>query len=76
MKLLVVGDFHGKFPKKIKSLVKKEKIDLVISIGDYLAFTYRKLWFKHCYGNDIDLWEIIGKKKFKELESGFWEEAS
>ena len=68
MKLLVIGDFHGKFNfRKFDKIVKKEKIDLVISIGDYIPFFYRKLWFKHCYGKDAELWEFIGKKKFKKL---------
>lgn len=67
MKLLVIGDFHGKFPKKFETLIKKEKIDLVVSLGDYPPFHYRKLWFKHCYGKDVELWEIIGKKKHKKL---------
>lgn len=67
MKLLVIGDFHGKFPKKFETLIKKEKIDLVVSNGDYFPFGYRKLWFKHCYGTDLELWEVIGKKKYKEL---------
>jgi len=67
MKLLVIGDFHGKFPKKFETLIKKEKIDLVISLGDYPPFHYRKLWFKHCYGKDVELWEVIGKAKYKKL---------
>lgn len=67
MRILVVGDFHGKFPKKFENLIKKEKIDLVISVGDYPPFHYRKLWFKHCYGKEIELWEIIGKQKYRKL---------
>lgn len=67
MKILIVGDFHGKLPKKFETLIKKEKIDLVVSLGDYPPFHYRKLWFKHCYRKEIELWEIIGKKKYKEL---------
>lgn len=67
MKLLVIGDFHGKFPKKFETLIKKEKIDLVVSLGDYPPFHYRKLWFKHCYGKDVELWEFIGKAKYKKL---------
>tara|TARA_Y100000310_G_scaffold340502_1_gene436481 strand:+ start:1218 stop:2075 length:858 start_codon:yes stop_codon:yes gene_type:complete len=67
MKLLVVGDFHGSFPKKFETIIKKEKIDLVVSNGDYPPFHYRKLWFKHCYGKDVELWEVIGKKKYKEI---------
>lgn len=67
MRILAIGDFHGSFPKKFNSLVKKEKIDLVVSNGDYPPFSYRKLWFKNCYGTDKELWMFIGKKKYKKL---------
>jgi len=67
MKFLIVGDFHGKFPKKFEKLIDKEKIDLVVSLGDFPPFAYRKLWFKHCYGKDKELWEVIGKKKYNQL---------
>ena len=67
MKILVIGDFHGEFPKKFERIIKKEKIELVVSLGDYPPFHYRKLWFKHCYGKEVELWEVIGKKKYKEL---------
>jgi len=67
MKILAIGDYHGTFPSKFKNIIKKEKIDLIVSIGDYLPFHYRKLWFKHCYGKDVELWEIIGKKKYRKL---------
>jgi len=66
MKLLAIGDFHGRFPKKILKIIKKEKIDALLSNGDYLPFYYRKLWFKYCYGKDTELWEVIGKNKLKE----------
>ena len=67
MKLLVCGDFHGRFPKKLLQVIKKEKIDALISNGDYASFFYRDLWFKHCYEKDVQLWQIVGKKKFKEI---------
>jgi len=67
MKILVVGDFHGEFPSKFNKIINKEKMDLVVSLGDYPPFHYRKLWFKHCYGKDVELWEIIGKSKYKKL---------
>ena len=67
MKLLVVGDFHGTFPSKFNDIIRKEKIDLVVSNGDYFPFHYRKLWFKHCYGTSVELWEVVGKRKYKEL---------
>lgn len=67
MKILAIGDFHGTFPKKFEKIIKKEKIDLVVSNGDYFPFHYRKLWFKHCYGTNKELWEVIGKAKYKKL---------
>jgi len=67
MKILAIGDFHGKLPKKFKTIIKKEHIDAIIDIGDHNPFKYRKLWFKHCYRKDIEIWEVIGKKKTKQL---------
>lgn len=67
MRILAIGDFHGTFPKKFYKIIDKEKVDVVISLGDYPPFHYRKLWFKHCYGKDIQLWEVIKKKKAKQL---------
>ncbi len=67
MKLLAIGDFHGTFPDKFKRLIKKEKIDLVVSNGDFFPFIYRDLWFKYCYRTDMQLWEAIGKKKTRDL---------
>ncbi len=66
-KILFVGDFHGTFPSKFNQLIEEEKIDLVVSNGDYFPFYYRKLWFKHCFGQENYLWEVIGKKKYKTL---------
>ncbi len=65
MKILAIGDFHGTFPNKFYNIIDNEKVDFVISLGDYPPFHYRKLWFKHCYGKEVELWEIIGKKKYK-----------
>jgi Icc-related predicted phosphoesterase len=65
MKILAIGDFHGKFPMKLRKRIKKENPDLIISIGDYFPFFNRKLFFKYSYATDIRLWEILGKKKVK-----------
>ncbi|MBI2631851.1 metallophosphoesterase [Candidatus Pacearchaeota archaeon] len=67
MKILVLGDFHGTFLGKFKNIIKKEKIDLLISNGDYFPFHYRKLWFKYCYESLQPLWKFIGKKKYKKI---------
>jgi Icc-related predicted phosphoesterase len=67
VKILVIGDFHGKFPKKLKDIIKKEKINLVVSTGDYSQFSLGKLFFKHVYGKeDVELWEFIGKERYKQ----------
>ncbi len=67
MKIIVIGDFHGKLSQKLLNRIKKEKPDIVISLGDYFPFHYREIWFKYCYGKQTNLWEIIGKKKYKEI---------
>lgn len=68
MKILAVGDFEGKFPKKFEDIIKKEKIDIVLANGDYCTFSLRKEFFEHVYANPFapELWEIVGKKKYKE----------
>ncbi len=66
MKLLVLGDFHGEFPKKFIKIIKKNKIDLIVSTGDYMTFSLRKTFFKHSYNTDLNLWNIVGKKKYKK----------
>ena len=67
MRLVVVGDFHGKLHSKIIRIIKRNKVDLILSIGDYLPFSYRKLWFKYCYVSRKPLWTFIGKSEYKKL---------
>src|SRR3989344_1427663 len=43
MKLLVVGDFQGIFPEKMKKEIKKEEFDVVVAVGDYAGLSdFRK----------------------------------
>src|SRR3989338_1864421 len=71
MKIIAVGDFHGKFPKKFMDRIKKEHADLIVSAGDFAdTFDLRDLVFKHWNElgkEDIDLEKIIGKKKYMFL---------
>jgi Icc-related predicted phosphoesterase len=67
MKALIIGDFHGNFPKKFFKIIKKEKINLIVSTGDFCPFTARKIFFKYCWRQGRELHEVIGKKKTKEL---------
>ena len=68
MKILALGDFHGQFPKKFYKIIKKEHPDIIVSNGDYMTFSLRKIFFKRVYVNqeEVQLWDIIGKKKYKE----------
>src|SRR3989344_4139806 len=69
MKILAMGDFHGAFPKKFYKIIKKEKIDLVVSNGDYPKFSLGKLYWKYVYPKRKEgknLWDYISKKKYKE----------
>jgi len=65
MKILVIGDFHGKFLSKLNNLTKK--VDLVVSLGDYPSWSLKKEFFQYCYKKkDVQLWEKVGKKRYKE----------
>ncbi len=47
MKILVIGDLHGEFPENVKEVINKEKIDLILSTGDFANFdNYRKIKFE------------------------------
>lgn len=66
MKILAIGDFHGKFPEKLKKRIVKEKADLIISVGDHPDTSkLRTLEFKHW--DKLTKWgdfeKIVGKKR-------------
>jgi len=65
MKILAIGDFHGKFPAKLQKEAKKA--DFIISQGDFAdTGKIRKIIFK-CWTTKY--WaDTVGKKKARELE--------
>jgi len=73
MKILVIGDFHGKFPEKLRKKIKEDKIDLVVSVGDYSGIEdWRPIIMKRLAaarkGKRVPKpEEIVGKEKFKKL---------
>jgi Icc-related predicted phosphoesterase len=71
MKILAIGDPHGKLPKNLKSIVKKEKIDIVLCHGDLPDFTQiRKYIFKYwneTKGYSQRLISILGKKRYDKI---------
>jgi Icc-related predicted phosphoesterase len=73
MKILVLGDFGGVFPERLKKKLKKEKFDLVIGVGDYTGIKEWKSFIMHSlrivkagnpHPSPVD---FFGKKRFKEL---------
>ena len=64
MKILAIGDFHGKFPVKLKKIAKK--VDLIVSYGDYRPWRLLKIFLKECYRTDRELWEVVGKTAYKK----------
>jgi Icc-related predicted phosphoesterase len=65
MKILAMGDFHGKFPDKLKKEAKN--VDLILCVGD-LADTsiLRKLEFKH-WNEKKPIEEIVGEKRYRKI---------
>jgi Icc-related predicted phosphoesterase len=64
MKILAIGDFHGKLPGKL--IREAEKADLVISAGDFAnADKIRKIIFRNWA---MKWFEVIGVRDAKKLE--------
>jgi len=67
MKILAIGDFHGKFPEKLEKLAKSEEINAIVALGDYAnADKIRKIIFKHW--TDKPWHEVVGLKKARQME--------
>ena len=78
MRILVVGDFHGRIPKKLEKRLLKEKgnIDLVLGVGDYAGVRDWRKYILYMFretakGKSRDEIkspeEFFGDKGFKEL---------
>ncbi|OGJ12836.1 hypothetical protein A3K82_00785 [Candidatus Pacearchaeota archaeon RBG_19FT_COMBO_34_9] len=71
MKILAIGDFHGKFPERLKK--QAQKVDLIISVGDYTGIKdWRPIIMARMRASRVGQKipkpaEVIGKKKFNEL---------
>jgi len=65
MKVLVIGDFHGKFPAKLKKQIKN--VDLVLCTGDFANIDkIRKYIFK--YWTSKKWYEVTGLSKARKIE--------
>jgi len=67
MRILAIGDFHGKVPRNLKKFVKRNKIDLILCTGD-ICSSDRIEWryWKRLEAGE-KLIDILGKRKMKKL---------
>jgi len=71
MKILVIGDFQGVFPVKLKRKLEKEEFDLVVGLGDYTGIKDWRpflldMFRRYDRGEErISAKEFFGKKKYK-----------
>ena len=75
MRFLLCGCFHGKVPSKLIKVAKNEKVDYILSTGDFYNYDYfRRLIFKYpkeTKGADEPLKKIIGAKKYYKFLKKF-----
>ena len=79
MKILAIGDFQGKFPKKLQKQLKKESFDAVIGVGDYTGldewrpFIMAQLSAAKQGGPAPEAEEFFGRKRYKILRDKDYE---
>ncbi len=62
MRILAIGDPHGKLPKNLDFLIKKNKIDVIVCTGD-IGFVPKKPWLKESWKN---IKESFMNKKYRD----------
>lgn len=72
MKILAIGDFHGKFPQKLARFIRREKPDLILSNGDYTGIdefrpALKKMFKMSERGEDFSFEDYFGKDRYKRL---------
>lgn len=50
MKILALGDPHGELPKNLDSIIKINKIEVIVCVGD-IGFVPKKPWLKESWKN-------------------------
>ncbi|MEI6731183.1 MAG: metallophosphoesterase [archaeon] len=49
MKILVLGDFQGVFPGKLRKKLEKEEFDIIVGVGDYSGIDDFRPWLKKMF---------------------------
>ena len=50
MKILALGDPHSELPKNLDAIVKKNKIEVIVCVGD-IGFVPQQPWLKESWKN-------------------------
>jgi len=72
MKILAIGDFHGKFPQKLKDEAKK--VDLIISVGDFGGVKEWYVYLKYIFRQTAkdkpykSVKEFFGKERYRVID--------
>lgn len=72
MKILVIGDFHGKLPEKLKKKILKSDFDFIVGLGDYTGIDEWRPYISYLFKlkdkqKRLSPKEFFGKKRFKKL---------
>ena len=64
MRILVIGDFHGIFPEKLKKKISKEEFDLIIAVGDYFGIKDWRAFLFDMFKRIKNKKEMITREEF------------
>jgi len=67
LRILAIGDFHGRIPRNLKSFVVKNKIDMILCPGDLCSGNEIEWLYWDRLGAGEKLVDIVGKKKIREM---------
>ena len=72
MKILAIGDYHAKFPDKLKEIIIQENPDLILSTGDYAGIeefrpAIKKMFKELARGKEFSFEDYFGKNKYRKI---------
>ena len=72
MKILAIGDFHGKFPERLKRKIKEAEPDFILCAGDYAGIDDFRPWLMKVFkarkkASELSIKEMMGKERYSRL---------